>query len=127
MEKKRVAGRFVRENEDGPVVKRAVGAPRPKYCRTFTRKRVAEVLPEIVERFSEEAKKGSIQHAKVLMKLGGLDQRDAPPKPRKQRGKSLIGLLMEDLERGPTGGLGKEPAGGQAEEGSPSGETAAEA
>jgi hypothetical protein len=101
----------VRENEDGPAVKRAVGAPRPKYCRTFTRKRVAEVLPEIVERFSEEAKKGSIQHAKVLMKLGGLDQRDAPRKPAKRRGKSLIGLLREDLAQRPVGGSGKEPAG----------------
>jgi len=99
MERKRVAGRFVREGDGTAAETRAVGAPQPRFCRTFTRKRVAEVLPEIVERFSEEAKKGSIQHAKVLMKLGGLDQRDPAPKVKKRRGRSVVGELLEELKR----------------------------
>lgn len=99
MERKRVAGRFVAEGKDGITKKRMAAAPRAKSCRTFTRRRLAEILPEIVERFSREAKKGSIQHAKVLMKLGGLDQKDAPVKPRR-RGKSFVGLLLDDLKKG---------------------------
>jgi hypothetical protein len=102
MERKRVAGRFVREglDEDGGAKvkgKSAVAAPRPKYCRTFTRARVAEALPDIVDRFTEEAKKGSIVHAKVLMKIGGLDTGDVVPKVAKRRGKSLADLLMENF------------------------------
>jgi hypothetical protein len=64
MERKRVAGRFVREGLDGaaPGAKRSeVAAPRPKACRTYTRARVAEALPEILTTFVEEAKKGSIR------------------------------------------------------------------
>ena len=102
MERKRVAGRFVAEEAEGEagVTKWVrVAAPRPKYCRTFTRRRLAEALPEITERFLEEAKKGSIQHAKVLMKLGGLEGRDMP-RPVKRRGKSSAGRWLEEL-RGP--------------------------
>jgi hypothetical protein len=104
MERKRVAGRFVRQGLDGDGgaraegKKAAVGAPRPMLCRTFTRARVAEALPEIVERFVEEAKKGSIAHAKMLTNLGGLDKSEAPQE-KKRRGKSVVGLLLEDLAR----------------------------
>ena len=97
MERKRVAGRFVREGLDGTEGKVAVGAPRPKYCRTVTRARVAEALPEIVNRFTEEAKKGSIAHVKVLMKIGGLDTGDVIPKRTKRKGPSLVGLLKQSL------------------------------
>jgi hypothetical protein len=97
MERKRVAGRFVREGLDGTEGKVAVGAPRPKYCRTFTRARVAEALPEIVDRFTEEAKKGSIAHVKVLMKIGGLDTGEVVPKGTKRKGPSLIGLVKQSL------------------------------
>jgi len=81
MERMRKAGRFVREDgldEGKPETKAMVSAPRPRYCRTFTRKKVAEALPKIVEAFAEEAKKGSIQHMKILTKLGGLDQGEMP-------------------------------------------------
>jgi hypothetical protein len=98
MERKRVAGRFVAEDEDGVQKKRMAAALPAKSRRTFTR-RLAEILPKIVERFSREAKKGSIQHAKVLMKLGGLDQRESPVKPR-QQGKGPAGLLLKDLKKG---------------------------
>jgi hypothetical protein len=106
MDRKRVAGRFVRQGLDGDGSARvegktaAVGAPRPKSCRTFTRAQVAEALPEIVERFVQEAKKGSIAHAKMLTNLGGLDKSDAPQE-KKRRGKSVVGLLLEDLAREP--------------------------
>lgn len=96
MERRRVAGRFVREGLDGDGGERpeerkaAVGAPRPRYCRAFTRARVAEALPEIVGRFVEEAKKGSIPHAKMLTNLGGLDKGEAPA-VKKRRGKTTAG------------------------------------
>ena len=106
MERKRVAGRFVRDGLDGdaPVTKKCGGgAPRPKHCRTFTRAKVAEALPEIVERFVEEAKKGSIAHTKMLTALGGLDKAEAPAL-KKRRGKSAVGKLIEKIMQEPKGG-----------------------
>jgi hypothetical protein len=106
MERRRVKGRFVREGLDGSGVaesegeKVAVGAPQPRHCRTFTRARVAEALPEIVMRFVEEAKKGSIPHARMLTNLGGLDKGEAP-QVKKRRGKSTVGRLLETLSREP--------------------------
>jgi len=106
MVRKRVAGRFVREGLDGdggaqPIEKKdAGGAPRPKHCRTFTRAKVAEALPEIVDRFVEEAKKGSIAHAKMLTTLGGLDKVEAPSE-KKRRGKSAVGKLIEKIMQEP--------------------------
>jgi hypothetical protein len=106
MERKRVAGRFVREGLDGDgragqgENKGVGGAPRPKHCRTFTRAKVAEALPEIVDRFVEEAKKGSIAHAKMLTTLGGLDKIEAPAE-KKRRGKSAVGKLIEKLMQEP--------------------------
>lgn len=103
MERKRVNGRFVREGLDGdggakPKPKESgVVAPRPRYCRTFTRARIAEALPDIVETFTEKAKEGSIAHAKVLIKIGGLDTGDVTPKATKRRGKSVVRLLLENL------------------------------
>jgi hypothetical protein len=108
MERKRVAGRFVRVGLDGDggdqtIEKKEVGgAPRPKHCRTFTRAKVAEALPEIVDRFVEEAKKGSIAHAKMLTALGGLDKIDAP-EVKKRRGKSAVGKLIEKMMQEPKG------------------------
>lgn len=107
MERKRVKGRFVREGLDGDggakrrvegSVAGKVTAPRPKYCRTFTRARIAEALPQIVEKFTEEAAKGSIAHTKVLMKIGGLDTGDVVPKTAGRRGKSVVALLLENLK-----------------------------
>lgn len=107
--RKRVAGRFVREDtaegETEPAKVRAekapVAAPRPKYCRTYTRKRVAEALPDIVKKFLEAAKAGSVPHAKALANLSGLDKGDVVPKVTKRRGKSVAGLLLEALNKAP--------------------------
>ena len=106
MERKRVAGRFVREGLDGDGGpkqdgnKGVGGSPRPKHCRTFTRAKVAEALPEIVDRFVEEAKKGSIAHAKMLTTLGGLDKAETPA-VKKRRGKSTVGKLLEKMLQEP--------------------------
>ena len=106
MERKRVGGRFVREDPDGNngarlAEKKEMGAaPRAKHCRTFTRAKVAGALPEIVDRFVEEAKKGSIAHAKMLTTLGGLDKGDTP-EVKKRRGKSAVAKLMEKMRREP--------------------------
>jgi hypothetical protein len=100
MERKRVAGRFVREGLDGDsgaqAEEKKSRAPRPKHCRTFTKARVAEALPEIVKTFVEEAKKGSIAHAKMLTTLGGLDKVETP-EVKKRRGKSAVMKLMEKI------------------------------
>ena len=105
MERKRVAGRFVRHGLDGMSGGKtaeskiwAAGGPRPNSCRTFTRAKVAEALPEIVDRFVEEAKKGSIAHAKLLTSLGGLDKGEMPA-PKKRQGKSPVRLLIDKLNR----------------------------
>jgi len=43
MERMRVAGRFVRQEAEGAEGEtKRVRAPRPKFCRTFTRNRLAE-------------------------------------------------------------------------------------
>jgi hypothetical protein len=85
----------------GRAVKRAAKElpvpPRPKYCRTFTRNRVAEALPEIVEKFVQQAKRGSVPHARALAALGGLDKGDVVPAVVRRRGKSLGRLLMEEF------------------------------
>ena len=103
MERKRVGGRFVREDLDGdggirPEEKKD-GPPKPKQCKTFTRARVAEALPEIVNKFVEEAKKGSIAHAKLLTTLGGLDRHDKEEDEDRPRGKSPVRLLIEKMAR----------------------------
>ncbi len=102
MDRKRVAGRFAGENLDGDGGARRAenGAPKPKHCRTFTRAKVAEALPEIVQTFVEEAKKGSIAHAKMLTALGGLDKAE-PPAVKRRRGKSTVGKLLEKMLQEP--------------------------
>jgi hypothetical protein len=107
MERKRKSGRFVREGdgvegsgEESVAKKPAVGAPRPRYCRTYTRKRVAEALPEIVDAFAEEAKKGSVAHMKMLTNLGGLDQGEIPT-VKKRRGENVVGRLLRDWKKLP--------------------------
>jgi hypothetical protein len=50
----------------------------------------------------EEAKKGSIAHAKMLTTLGGLDKRETP-EVKKRRGKSTVGRLLERMAREPRG------------------------
>ena len=95
MERKRVKGRFVNEGAVAEEEKESrVATPRPRYCRTYARKRVAEALPAIVEKFAEEAKKGSVAHMKMLANLGGLDKGELPV-VKKRRGKSVVRRLLD--------------------------------
>ena len=105
MGRKRVAGRFASESveENGAALNEKKGAgkpPRGSQCRIFTRDRVAEALPKIVDTFIEEAKKGSIAHTKLLTALGGLDKGDLPA-VRKRRRKSAVTVLMEKMMQEP--------------------------
>lgn len=99
MSKERVNGRYVAEGgePDGEKKKRRAAVPQARHCRTYTRRRVAEALPEIVEKFLKEAKAGSVPHAKALASLGGLDKGDVKAAP-KRRGKTFAGLLLEKLD-----------------------------
>lgn len=105
-ERKRVGGRFVSSKE--PVVEiqrpvavaQAVRGLRPTQCRTFAQKRMAEALPEIVDRFVREAKQGSIAHAKALVGLSGIDKAEAASSETRRRRTGLTALLLRELKRG---------------------------
>jgi hypothetical protein len=102
MEQKRVAGQYVREGLDGDggaaKEKMALGTLKPKNCRTYTRTKVEEALPDIVERFVEEAKKGSVPHTKILTNLSGLDKAGSP-QAKRRRGPSVVRQLLDSLSR----------------------------
>lgn len=71
--------------------------PRPSQCRKYTREAVAESMPDIVETFLGEAKKGSVPHFNLLTKFGGFDDRPIPaPAPR--QGKSFARRLLEGMQ-----------------------------
>jgi hypothetical protein len=91
--------RLVCEGEGLGVRKRVKEAVlMPENCKSFAKRRMAEALPLIAEKFVEEAKKGSIQHAKVLMQLSGLDVKENP-KYARTKGKSLAGRLLKALRK----------------------------
>jgi len=71
---------------------------RPNQCRGYARNAVAVGIPEIVDAFVSEAKKGSVSHFNQLTKFGGFDHRPQSP-PATRRGKSLAQWLLDDLRR----------------------------
>lgn len=91
-------------DEDGPA-RRAVRGPRPDLCRRYARKELARGLPGILERFINEAQKGSIPHAKALMSLAGLDREEAMPAVHRKKPKGLSEMLLRELRRRPGTGL----------------------
>ena len=103
--RRRIAGQFVRDevtssDSEVSVEKRVSGKPpRPKHCRTYTRRRMAEAMPQIVERFLEEAKQGSIAHVKALSDMGGFDQANFADQDDGRRHPSLAKLLLKELKR----------------------------
>jgi hypothetical protein len=109
MERERVAGKFVRTSLDGDGRERPRGkkdaskAPRAKDCGPYTRERIAEALPEIVEIFVKEAKNGSIAHTKLLAVLSGLDKgyKEAPVRKRQRKSSALLAMekLMREAKR----------------------------
>ena len=102
MEKKRVKGRFVAaekvEAVESVVGEKVPRRPRAKFCREYTRKRLAEVIPKIVECFIYEAMQGSVPHAKALVSLGGLDKAHLEEAKPRRRGKGLAALLLARLK-----------------------------
>lgn len=94
-------GRFAKEEveERSEPVKRpaAVGAPRPRYCRVYARKRMAEAMGEIVDALVEKAKGGSVAHTKALAELSGMNKGEVAPTVVKRRGKSLARALLEEF------------------------------
>ncbi len=108
MLRERKTGRYCREIVAGEGmnevrVRRSGRGAEEKFCRTVARTRVAAAIPEIVERFVEEAKKGSIAHVKALTAIGGMDaalsREDVTPKTEGQPRQSLAGYLMKELKR----------------------------
>lgn len=103
--RRRVNGRFASEvgagdeDEKGSTGKVPRVRLRPWQCREFARKRMAEALPEIVDRFVREAKLGSIPHAKALAGMCGMDKAEAPVKQSRRR-PGLTEMLMQELKRG---------------------------
>jgi len=106
-----VKGRFACEPGAGGEAEKTsaerviVGPLRPKQCRSYARKRLAEALPEIVERFIREAKAGSISHAKALAGMCEFDKAEAggdTARASRRRGRrnSLTEMLMQELKRG---------------------------
>ena len=103
--RKRIAGRFVREDgeivgDPGTTVPSRRRALQPREWQQYTRRRVAEALPEIVGRFVEEAKKGSIPHTKMLTVLSGLEKHAATDF-NNRKGASLAALLIKELKGQP--------------------------
>ena len=76
------------------AAKELMGAPRPRYCRVFARKRIAEEMPTLIDMLLDQARQGSLGHLKVLVQLAGLDKGEVKPKVQR-REKSLEAILME--------------------------------
>ena len=85
---------------DGPAG-RLSRAPRPDLCRRYARKELARGLPGILQRFIDEAQKGSIPHAKALMSLAGLDKEEAVAVAHRKKPKGLSEMLLRELRRRP--------------------------
>ena len=117
MERTRVRGRFARESEgehaanasapfDGHERRRRsskkrvpLDASRLKYCRKLVSHKVAEAMPAIVDRFANEALKGSIDHARALAKLGAFETDEGTPAKPARGGKSFAGRLLDELKK----------------------------
>ena len=102
MARKRVDGRFVKdgetagESEPSECAKpgRPMRAPRPRQCRAFVRKRIAERMPARAEMLMKQANEGCLGHLKILVGLAGLDKGEVTPAV-KRREKSLETILLE--------------------------------
>ena len=98
-----MSGRVVRDEDCDATPAPTRGRPRslqPKHCQSYVRKRVAQALPEILEKFIEEAKKGSIPHVKILIALSDLSRGNAAESPPQRRG-SLAAVLLKELKKVP--------------------------
>ncbi len=83
----------------------AVSCPGVKQRRRSAEQQIAEALPEIAARFVEQARQGSVPHAKALAALGSLDRARLSGDRRqaqrsRRREQSLTEQLMVELRRG---------------------------
>lgn len=76
-------------------------APRVKarQFRKTAKNEIEKNYQKIVEKLSEKASDGSIQHTKLLFGLGGIEEKAEKTAPRRRRGPSLGKLLLEGAER----------------------------
>ena len=75
-------------------------APRPHQCRQYARKRFAEELPAIFDRFAKGARDGDVVCLKALIGLSGYDKEETHVSPRR-RGRSFSKILLDNLRRHP--------------------------
>jgi hypothetical protein len=59
----------------------------------------AEALPEVTETLIREAKKGSVQHLKLLVTICGLNLGGVAPEPKKHPGRNLEQILMDEWKK----------------------------
>jgi hypothetical protein len=58
-------------------------------------------MPRIVAKFVEQAEAGSVPHTNFLAAFGGFDRKPEPtaaPAARKQKGKSVARMLLDEVE-----------------------------
>lgn len=108
MLRERRSGKFCREIVAGEGmhevrVKRSGRGSEVKFCRTVARTRVTEAMPDIVDRFVEKAKEGSIAHVKALTAMGGMEKalsrEDVSLSSTGRPRQSLAAYLMKELKR----------------------------
>ncbi len=108
MLRERRTGRYCREIVAGEgmnevKLRRSGRGSEVTFCRTVARTRVTAAIPEIVDRFVEEAKKGSIAHVKALTAMSGMDaalsREDVSLTTEGRPRQSLAGYLMKELRR----------------------------
>lgn len=84
-------------------VKRSRRGSDVTFCRTVARTRVTAAMPDIVDRFVEKAKEGSIAHVKALTAMSGMDQalgrEDVSLTSTGRPPQSLATYLMRELKR----------------------------
>ena len=72
---------------------------RPKYCRQYARRKAAERWPEIIDKMVEMAAKGSYNHFKGLILVGGFDEPAVKGARKKRRGQTLVEYLKAEMAR----------------------------
>ena len=87
------------EESEAAAKKKGPRPLRPSGCRRYARKKVAEAFDGILTKFTEEAKKGSVPHAKELLRISGLDKEEPVRRGAQKPPRSFAQLLMEELER----------------------------
>jgi|GEM_PF-6945838 len=68
----------------------------PRNLRFITKKKMRDAWPTIIDTMVEKAEKGSVNHAKFIVDLGGIKDK---PAERKQAEKSFAALLKEELKK----------------------------